>query len=133
MGRVTTAFLNFAVCNQATASNTFDELNAKMKMYNINWQNCLAFSSDNVSVMMGKHNGVFKRIAEWQPSVYPVACTCHLAHLCAKKAVKELSVDVEQLVINLFYHFDKSSKRKEILCLNRAENNGQSTDNVRSN
>lgn len=111
-GRVTTAFLDFAVWNQATASNTFEELNAKMKVYDIN---CLAFSSDNASVMMGKNNSVFKRIAEQQPSVYPVGCACHLAHLCAKKAAKELSVYVEQMVIDLFYHFDKSLKRKEIL------------------
>lgn len=114
-GLVTTAFLDFAVCNQATAENTFAELDAKMKIYDINWKNCLAFSSDNASVMLGKNNSVFKRIADLNPDVYPVGCVCHLAHLCAKKAAKQLSVDVEQLVIDLYYHFDKSSKRKELL------------------
>ena len=114
-GRVTTAFLDFAVAIQATARDTFEALNDKMKIYDVNWQNCLAFSSDNASVMLGKHNSVFQRIAEIKPDVYPVGCACHLAHLCAKKAAKELSMDVEQLVINLYYHFDKSSKRKELL------------------
>lgn len=114
-GRVTTAFLDFAVAIQATARNTFEALNDKMKIYDVNWQNCLAFSSDNASVMLGKHTTVFQRIAEIKPDVYPVSCACHLAHLCAKKAAKELSMDVEQLVINLYYHFDKSSKRKELL------------------
>lgn len=106
-GLVTTAFLDFAVCNQATAENTFAELDAKMKIYDINWKNCLAFSSDNASVMLGKNNSVFKRIADLNPDVYPVGCACHLAHLCAKKAAKQLSVDVEQLVIDLYYHLIK--------------------------
>ena len=114
-GLVTTGFVDFAVCNQATAANTFDKLDEKMKIYDINWSNCIAFSSDNASVMMGKHNSIYKRISELSPHVYPVGCACHLTHLCASKAAKELSVDVEQLVIDLYYYFDKSSKRKEIL------------------
>lgn len=31
-----------------------------------------------------------------------------------KRAASQLSLDVEQLVIDLYYHFEKSSKRKEI-------------------
>lgn len=113
-GHVTTAFLDFAVCNQATAHNTFERIDEKMKLYDINWSKCLAFSSDNASVMMGKNNSIYTRIADSNPEVYPVGCACHLAHLCAKKAANELSVNVEQLVVDLYYHFDKSSKRKEI-------------------
>jgi len=114
-GRVTTAFLDFAVCNQATAENTFGKLDEKMKLYDIQWSRCIAFSSDNASVMLGRNNSIYTRIAESNQDVYPVGCACHLAHLCAKKAANQLSVDVEELVIDLYYHFDKSSKRKEIL------------------
>lgn len=114
-GRVTTAFLDFAVCNQATAENTFGKLDEKMKLYDIQWSRCIAFSSDNTSVMLGRNNSIYTRIAESNQDVYPVGCACHLAHLCAKKAANQLSVDVEELVIDLYYHFDKSSKRKEIL------------------
>ena len=85
-----------------------------MKLYDINWSKCIAFSSDNASVMMGKNNSIYTRIAESSPDVYPVGCACHLAHLCAKKAANQLSEDVEQLVIDLYYHFDKSSKQKDI-------------------
>ena len=113
-GHVATAFLDFAVCNQATAHNTFERIDEKMKLYDINWSKCLAFSSDNASVMMGKNNSIYTRIADSNPEVYPVGWACHLAHLCAKKAANELSVNVEQLVVDLYYHFDKSSKRKEI-------------------
>lgn len=71
-GHVTTAFLDFAVAIQATARDTFEALNDKMKIYDVNWQNCLAFSSDNASATLGKHNSVFQRIAEIKPDVYPV-------------------------------------------------------------
>lgn len=113
-GHVTTAFLDFAVCNQATAHNTFERIDEKMKLYDINWSKCVAFSSDNASVMIGKNNSIYTRIGDSNPDVYPVGCACHLAHLCAKKVANQLSVNVEQLVIDLYYHFDKSSKRKEI-------------------
>ena len=39
--------------------NTFDEIDAKMKIYDINWKNCSAFYSDNALVMLGKNNSVF--------------------------------------------------------------------------
>ena len=63
---------------------------------------------------MSKNNSIYTRLADSNPDVYPVGCACHLAHLCAKKAANQLSVNMEQLVIDLYYHFDKSSKRKEI-------------------
>ena len=40
-GHVTTAFLDFAVCNQATAHNTFERIEEKMKLYDINWSKCI--------------------------------------------------------------------------------------------
>lgn len=51
-GLVTSTFLNFAVCNQATADNTFEKIDEKMKVYDVNWSKCIAFSNDNASVMM---------------------------------------------------------------------------------
>ena len=80
-GHVTTAFLDFAVCNQATAHNSFERIDEKMKLYDINWSKCVAFSSDNASVMMGKTNSIYTRLADSNPDVYPVGCACHLAHL----------------------------------------------------
>ena len=86
-----------------------------MKLYDINWSKCVAFSSDNASVMMGKNNSIYTRIADSNPDVHPVSYVCHLAHLCAKKAANQLSVNkTVSTVIDLYYHFDKSSKRKEV-------------------
>lgn len=54
-----------------------------MKVYHINWTKCIAFSSDSASVMMGKNNSIFTRIAESSPDVYPVGCECQRKFLRA--------------------------------------------------
>ena len=40
---------------------------------------------------------------------------CHLAHLCAGKGAKELAVNIEDFVIDIYYHFWRSAKHKEQL------------------
>ena len=44
-----------------------------------------------------------------------IGCPCHLVHLCAGKGAKELSVNVEDFVIDLYDHFRRSAKRKKQL------------------
>ena len=41
-----------------------------------------------------------------------VACLCHLAHMCTGKGTKELAVNIEDFVIDIYYHFRRSAKRK---------------------
>lgn len=65
--------------------------------------------------MIGKHNSVLSRVKVKQTDVFSQECTCHLANLCLLKGVSELPVDVGDLFVDLFYHIDKSSKRKEEL------------------
>ena len=64
--------------------------------------------------MVGAHNSLLKKIRDSQgdQKVFDVGCPCHLAHLCAGKGAKELSVNVEDFVIDIYYHFRRSVKRK---------------------
>ena len=41
-----------------------------------------------------------------------VACLWHLAHMCTGKGAKELAVNIEDFVIDIYYHFRRSAKRK---------------------
>ena len=41
-----------------------------------------------------------------------MACLCHLAHMCTGKGAKELAVNTEDFVIDIYYHFRRSAKRK---------------------
>ena len=65
--------------------------------------------------MMDNTSSLCTRIAEQAPQVYRLWCPCRLCHLCAKKATGALSFNFEKFVIDMFYHFDKSSKRIEVL------------------
>ena len=67
----------------------------------------MGYSSDNASVMVGKRNSVLSRIKEkTNDRVYDVGCLSHCAHLCAAKMVKALSEPVEDLLVDVYYHFE---------------------------
>ena len=40
---------------------------------------------------------------------------CAVAHLCAGKRAKKLFVNVENVVIDMYYHFHRSAKQKDQL------------------
>lgn len=44
---------------------------------------------------------------------YTTGCPCHLMHIAAERAAKQLPVRVDDLLIDIFYHLEKSSKRKQ--------------------
>ena len=69
----------------------------------IPWENVIAFSSHNCSVMKGRHNSVLTRIKDVQPHVLDIGCICHLAKLCCQQGVKQLLLPVDEQV----YHFAK--------------------------
>lgn len=56
------------------------------------------------------------RVHGVNPSVYFMGCPCHIAHNVTSAAAdahrNEVDFDVEELVVDLFYWFDKSTKRK---------------------
>ncbi|WAR00683.1 METL6-like protein [Mya arenaria] len=47
--------------------------------------------------------------------VMDIGCICHLANICIVKAVKLLQLLVEDLLVDVYYHFQKSMKCKKIL------------------
>uniref|UniRef100_H3BDR6 HAT C-terminal dimerisation domain-containing protein n=1 Tax=Latimeria chalumnae TaxID=7897 RepID=H3BDR6_LATCH len=99
------AFFDF----QCTAEATLKAVQETFVKNNIPWENAIAFSSDNASLMLGHHK-VFTKIKEQNPQVWKLGCACHMEHICAQDAAKTLSVSVEN-----FYYFEKSCKRKEEL------------------
>ena len=72
--------------------------------------------SDTTNVMKGARSGVQKLIKNEHPHLYDVGCICHLADLTVKAGLKALPVDIDQLFIDVFYHFFHSSKRKQEFC-----------------
>ena len=118
---VVTRFLAMPVCNRATAANMFDALNTVMEEHDIPWENVVGYASDTANVMVGAHNSVLSRVRAKQPHVFSLGCLCHLANLCSVAALKTLPVAVDDLLIDIFYHFKYSAKRWEAFSEIQAE------------
>ena len=106
-----TRFLDMPVCNIANGQTLFNALDSVLAKRGIPWDNVIGFSSDSASVMTGKRNSVLSRVLQRQPKVFSLACVCHLAALAAAAGLKVLPFSIDQLLMDIFYHFKHSSKR----------------------
>ena len=113
VNHVATRFLAMPICNIATAEKMFEALNKVMEENEIPWENVVGYASDTANVMVGAHNSVLSRIRDKQPLVFSLGCLCHLANLCSAAALKSLPVSIDNLLIDVFYHFKYSAKRWE--------------------
>ena len=73
--------------------------------------NMVGYASDTASVTVGRHNSVLSRLLQKQPKLFSLVCLCHLGALCAAAALRKLPVALDDLLIDIFYHFKHSSKR----------------------
>lgn len=113
VGEVRTRFLDMPVVNIGTAQNLFLALKSSLTKHGLSFEKAVAFMSDTTNVMKGARSGVQKLIKNEIPSLYDVGCICHLADLTVKAGLKALPVDIDQLFVDVFYHFHHSSKRKQ--------------------
>uniref|UniRef100_A0A1A8NSA0 Connexin 27.5 n=1 Tax=Nothobranchius rachovii TaxID=451742 RepID=A0A1A8NSA0_9TELE len=91
-----------------------EKLSEALRKRGIPWENLIAFNSDNASVMKGRHNSVISGLKTSQPHVQDLGCICHLAQLATGCAIKAAQVPVEDILVGIYTHFDKSAKRCEI-------------------
>ncbi|XP_030853616.1 uncharacterized protein LOC105439660 [Strongylocentrotus purpuratus] len=99
----------------STGENIFQLLNRELSKEKIPWSNCISFVADNASVMLGRHKGVAAFIQKEHSECYVVGCPCHMAHNTAEKASKALPIAIDELLIDIYYYLDKSSKRQKAL------------------
>ena len=81
------------------------------------WKNCAGFSLDNTSANLGIRNSIKSRVKN--NNCYFMGCPCHIIHNTAHKGSAGFTCntkfDVEDFRIDIFYYFDKSTKRKNAL------------------
>ena len=109
--QVVVCFLDCPVCNIATGETPFQALSTVLEDRAIPWGNVIGFGSDSASVMVGRRNSVLSRVLQQQPEVFSLGCVCHFAALCAAAAIKKIPVPIDGLLIDVYYHFQHSSKR----------------------
>ena len=102
-----------SIVNIGTAANLFAALKTYLSQKGLDFSKAVAFMSDTANVMKGARSGVQKLIKHEQPMLYDVGCICHLANLTIKAGMKALPVNIDQLFIDIFYHFYHRSKRKQ--------------------
>ena len=113
--KVVTWFLDAPVCNIAIGETLFKALADTFETRQIPWKNLIGFASDSASVMVGKRNSVLSRVISKQPNVFSMGCVCHLAALCAAAALKKLPISIDNLLIDIYYHFKNFLKRCEVI------------------
>ena len=83
------------------------------------WKLCTSVGVDNTSVNIGIHNSLKTRVLLRNSAVYFSGCPCHILHNAAQKAAEvfssECGFDIEEFTIDLYYWFEKSTKRKNSL------------------
>ena len=99
--------------NTGTADNLFRALKSSLEKHGLSFDEAVSFMSDTTNGIKGARSGVQKLIRNEIPTLYDVGCICHLADLTVKAGLKALPVDIDQLFIDVFYHFHHSSKRKQ--------------------
>lgn len=121
-GKVNTRFLDMCTTSgqhAGTAESIFNKMDQVLSLHHIPWDYCVGLGVDNTSVNIGRHNSIMTRIHQKNPNVYIMGCPCHIAHNTASIAAEALQhdvrFDVEEIMVDLFYWFDKSTKRKSSL------------------
>nr|XP_034963510.1 uncharacterized protein LOC118081241 isoform X1 [Zootoca vivipara] len=112
--QVVTRFFEMPICNVGNAENLYEKLSEALRKRGIPWENLIAFNSDNASVMKDKHDSVISRLKTSQPHVQDLGCICHLVQLATGCAIRAAQVPVEDILVRIYTHFDKSAKRCEV-------------------
>jgi hypothetical protein len=117
--RIVTRFLDMCPSTSSTAEAIYSVLNDRLAnlLGTPNpWSMCTSVGVDNTSVNIGVHNSLKTRIELDNPAIYFNGCPCHIIHNAARKAsdcfCDVCAFDVEELCIDLYYWFEKSTKRK---------------------
>lgn len=117
--RVVTRFLDMCSSSSSTAQGIYCVLEQKLTQLLVvdnPWSMCTSVGVDNTSVNIGIRDSLKTRVLNRNPAIYFNGCPCHIIHNAAQKAGEAFSVssgfDVEELTIDLYYWFDKSTKRK---------------------
>ena len=119
---VSSHFYNMCVTSGRDASKAgsiFKAAQTKMEDDNIEFSQAVSLSVDNTNSMIGAHNSFACRCKDQNENIYVLGCPCHLAHIAASNAndafVEISGINVEDLLIDLYYWFEKNTKRKGVL------------------
>ncbi len=89
----------------------YDSIKSLLEKYKLPFCNLLSFTSDTCNTMKGTRGGVISKLRVEQPKIVDVYCNCYLINLCVKAATKTMPLKIDEILIDIYYHFHRSVKR----------------------
>ena len=118
-GKVKTSLLDMCMTPSGTALDIFNAIDRCMTLFDVPWSNCVAVGVDNANVNMGNRHSIKTMVQEKNPNVFFNGCQCHVVHNTSAAAASAFTeatgFDVSDILVDLYYWFDHSSKRKNLL------------------
>lgn len=106
-------FFKLESVEKADAEGLFEVLDRNFRDQGpLNYANLVGLGSDGCNVMLGSRNSVLTRLKTKQPSLISFHCNCHVAALIACKVLPD---HLEDLTVQIWYYFHKSSKQQRTL------------------
>ena len=100
----------------AKASTIFAAIEEYFIADDMPWNNCVSLSVDNTNAIIGIRNSIASRFLGKNNEICIAGCPCHLAHFAAAHANNGFSnyinLNIEDVCVDAFYWFDKSTKHK---------------------
>ena len=120
--KVVTKFLDICLSKSSTSAGIFCSIDsARLNLKFLGVTNFIAFGVDNTSVNVGRHKFLIAEARQKNEHIALMGCPCQIAHNTARKSTKAFCnhllehFDVEELLRDIYFHFDHSSKRKNLL------------------
>lgn len=103
-------FLKMQIIDSGTAESIVQSIRELLSEFNLDIQKCVGIGTDNASVMVGRHNGVFAILKREIKHLVLVPCICHSIQL----AISEVCADffppmLEFLIAEIYNWFSRSS------------------------
>jgi len=98
----------------SSAEKLFNALKCEMRKLMIPFQNIVALSCDNASVMTGKKKSFKKKLEEVCPNLLTFSCPCHSAALAARAACNNIPDFCDDFLKKIAKYVNSSPKRSAI-------------------
>ena len=99
----------------STTESLFNAINNTFTLDEISWEQCVSIANVNVGIK----NSIKFRVQQQNESCFIAGCNCHLAHIAASNGGSSYSrvsrLDMADHMVDLYYYFKSSTRRKEIL------------------
>ena len=109
--------LDMGLTTGSTSRILFDKMDDVMTDKNLSWNLCVAIGVDNAAVNMGSRSSIKTKALQKNSAIFMAGCSCHVVHNTACKAGTvfsgETNFDVQDLCVDIYYFFDKSTNRKQ--------------------